>query len=121
MSAHLQAPRYSPFDCIRQDIRYRRATVTIPVLRGVSEKFRFPCRRDTDTDRGAIDSSVSIGAFPRPPRSMPITGLVPQWLLSIVAVATVFTVMFDIGLAIEPGEFQWVGERPGLMLKALFS
>jgi BASS family bile acid:Na+ symporter len=52
---------------------------------------------------------------------MPITGLVPQWLLSIVAVATVFTVMFDIGLAIEPGEFQWVGERPGLMLKALFS
>lgn len=52
---------------------------------------------------------------------MPITGAVPEWLFSIVAVATVFTVMFDIGLAIVPGEFRWVAERPGLMLKGLFS
>ncbi|HXX84437.1 MAG TPA: hypothetical protein VEN29_10675 [Casimicrobiaceae bacterium] len=48
-------------------------------------------------------------------------GPVPDWLLSAAAVATVFTVMFDLGLALVPGEFRWVGERPGLMLKGLFS
>jgi BASS family bile acid:Na+ symporter len=52
---------------------------------------------------------------------MPITGVVPQWLLSIVAIATVFTIMFEIGLAIVPGEFRWVGARPWLMLRALFA
>jgi BASS family bile acid:Na+ symporter len=52
---------------------------------------------------------------------MPITGVVPEWLLSIVAVATLFTIMFDLGLAIEPGEFRWVAQRPGLMLKSLFA
>jgi BASS family bile acid:Na+ symporter len=41
--------------------------------------------------------------------------------LSIVAAATLFTVMFDLGLVIEPAEFRWVGERPGLMLRGLFS
>jgi hypothetical protein len=46
---------------------------------------------------------------------MPITGPVPDWLFSIVAAATVFTVMFDLGLAIVPGE------RPGRLLKGLFS
>ena len=29
--------------------------------------------------------------------------------------------MFDLGLAIVPGEFRWVAQRPGLLLKALFS
>src|SRR5512143_1269033 len=29
--------------------------------------------------------------------------------------------MFDIGLAIVPGEFRWVLRRPGLMLKGIFS
>ena len=52
---------------------------------------------------------------------MPITGPVPDWLLSAVAGATLFAVMFDLGLAIEPGEFRWVGQRPALLLKALFS
>jgi BASS family bile acid:Na+ symporter len=52
---------------------------------------------------------------------MPAGGPVPDWLLSAAAVATVFTVMFDLGLAIVPGEFRWVRERPGLMLRALFS
>jgi len=52
---------------------------------------------------------------------MPITGPVPDWLFSIVAAATVFTVMFDLGLAIVPGEFRSVGERPGRLLKGLFS
>src|SRR5215470_9040814 len=52
---------------------------------------------------------------------MPAGGPVPEWLLSAAAIATVIAVMFDLGLAIEPGEFRWVGKRPGLMLKALFS
>jgi bile acid:Na+ symporter, BASS family len=52
---------------------------------------------------------------------MPITGLIPDWIFSPVAIATLFTIMFDLGLAIVPGEFRWVFERPVLMLKALFS
>jgi BASS family bile acid:Na+ symporter len=52
---------------------------------------------------------------------MPITGIVPEWMLSLVAIATVFTVMFDLGLAIEPGELRWVVARPGLLAKGLFS
>lgn len=52
---------------------------------------------------------------------MPITGLVPDWLFSIVAAATVFAIMFDLGLAIVPGEFHWLRERPGVLLKGLFS
>ena len=34
---------------------------------------------------------------------------------------TVFTVMFDLGLALVPGEFRWAGQRPLLMLKGLFA
>lgn len=49
-----------------------------------------------------------------------MTGLVPDWLLSAVAMATVFTVMFSIGLSVTFGEFRWIWRRPGLMLKALF-
>jgi bile acid:Na+ symporter, BASS family len=52
---------------------------------------------------------------------VPVTGIVPDWLFSIVAVATVFTVMFDIGLAIVPGEFRSIGAHPGQILKGLFS
>lgn len=51
---------------------------------------------------------------------MPVTGPVPGWLLSVVAAATLFTIMFDLGLAIVPGEFRWVRQRPGLMVKSLF-
>ena len=52
---------------------------------------------------------------------MPIEGPVPGWILSIVAAATLFAVMFDLGLAIVPGEFRWVVKRPALLLKGLFS
>lgn len=45
----------------------------------------------------------------------------PEWLLSAAVVATVFVIMFDIGLALVPGEFRWVWQRPGLMARALFS
>ena len=63
----------------------------------------------------------SVSASRRPASAMPIEGPVPGNVLSIVAVATVFTVMFDLGLAIVPGEFRWVAQRPALMLKGLFS
>lgn len=36
---------------------------------------------------------------------MPITGAIPEWMLSAVAVTTVFTAMFDLGIAMVPGEF----------------
>ena len=49
---------------------------------------------------------------------MPITGPVPEWLLSVVAAATLFTVMFDVGLAIVPSEFRVVGR---VLPKALFA
>jgi len=52
---------------------------------------------------------------------MPITGVVPEWIFTIVAVVTVFTIMFDLGLAILPAEFRWVASNPGPMFKALFS
>jgi bile acid:Na+ symporter, BASS family len=50
-----------------------------------------------------------------------MSSLVPEWFLSAFALATVFTVMFDVGLGIVPGEFLWLSRRPGLMLKALFA
>jgi bile acid:Na+ symporter, BASS family len=52
---------------------------------------------------------------------MPIEGPIPGWLLSGAAIATVFTVMFDLGLAIVPGDFRRAWKHPGLMLKGLFS
>jgi BASS family bile acid:Na+ symporter len=52
---------------------------------------------------------------------MPPTGAIPEQFLTIVAVATVFTVMFDLGLGIVPREFRWVWQHPGLVAKGLFS
>ncbi|HQR25034.1 MAG TPA: hypothetical protein PK163_09625 [Steroidobacteraceae bacterium] len=47
--------------------------------------------------------------------------LIPEWFLSAFALATVFTIMLDVGLGIVPGEFLWLWKRPGLMLRALFA
>ena len=52
---------------------------------------------------------------------MPIDGPIPAWLFSAAAIATVFAVMFSLGLAITLGEFRAVWRDPGLMLKGLFS
>jgi bile acid:Na+ symporter, BASS family len=52
---------------------------------------------------------------------MPIGGPIPAWLLSAVAAATLFTVMFDIGLAIVPAEFRVLGRQPALLPKAIFA
>ena len=51
---------------------------------------------------------------------MTLGGVVPDWLLSITAAATLFVVMFDLGIAIVPVEFRWVMRRPGLVARALF-
>ena len=73
-------------------------------------------------------AQVAVGAMPAPSNrivltsaAMPIDGPVPGWILSIVAAATLFTVMFDLGLTLVPSEFRWVWQRPGLVLKGLFS
>lgn len=52
---------------------------------------------------------------------MTATGIVPDWLFTAVAAATVFALMFDLGLAIVPGELRRVARRPALMAKALFA
>jgi len=50
-----------------------------------------------------------------------MSSLIPEWFLSAFALATIFTVMFSVGLGLVPGEFLWLWRRPGLMLKALFA
>jgi predicted Na+-dependent transporter len=52
---------------------------------------------------------------------MPIAGPIPEQLLTLVAAATVFAVMFDLGLGIVPREFRWVLQHPGLLLRGLFA
>jgi BASS family bile acid:Na+ symporter len=51
---------------------------------------------------------------------MTLGGVVPDWILSIVAAATLFVIMFDLGMAIVPVELRWVMQRPGLVARALF-
>jgi BASS family bile acid:Na+ symporter len=46
---------------------------------------------------------------------------VPEWFVSAFAVATVFVVMFEVGLDLVPGEFLWIWRRPNLMLRALLA
>ncbi|MGB2818176.1 MAG: bile acid:sodium symporter [Burkholderiaceae bacterium] len=52
---------------------------------------------------------------------MPVSGPIPEQLLTIVAAATVFAVMFDLGLGIVLREFRWVLQHPGLILRGLFA
>jgi BASS family bile acid:Na+ symporter len=50
-----------------------------------------------------------------------MSGLVPQWLLNVLAAGTVFTVMFSLGLGLEAGELRLIWQRPGLLARGLFS
>jgi predicted Na+-dependent transporter len=50
-----------------------------------------------------------------------MTGFVPEWIISAFAVATVFVVMFSVGLDMNPRDFVRAWGRPALMLKALFA
>jgi len=50
-----------------------------------------------------------------------MSGLVPEWIVSAFAVATVFVVMFNLGLDMAPRDFANAWRRPALMFKALFA
>jgi len=52
---------------------------------------------------------------------MPISGPIPEWLLTAVAAATIFTVMLDVGLGVVLREFRWVWRHPGLVARSLFA
>ena len=52
---------------------------------------------------------------------MPIDGPIPAQLLTLAAAATVFAVMFDLGLGVVLGEFRWVFRHPALLLRGLFA
>jgi BASS family bile acid:Na+ symporter len=52
---------------------------------------------------------------------MPISGPISETLLTIVAAATIFTVMFDLGLGIVAGDFRWVWRHSGLVARGLFA
>ena len=50
-----------------------------------------------------------------------MSGPIPEWVLNVAVVGTVFTVMFSVGLSIALSELRLVWQRPGLMLRGLFS
>jgi BASS family bile acid:Na+ symporter len=52
---------------------------------------------------------------------MPIDGPVPERVLALFAAVTIFTVMFDLGMRIVPGEHGLGWRRARLLLKALFA
>lgn len=52
---------------------------------------------------------------------MPISGPIPEQILTLIAAATVFAVMLDLGLGIVLGEFRWVLRHPGLVARGLFA
>lgn len=50
-----------------------------------------------------------------------MTGVGPPWLFSACAAATVFCVMFAIGLGVTPGDLRRAWRPPGPMLRGLFA
>jgi bile acid:Na+ symporter, BASS family len=50
-----------------------------------------------------------------------VTGPIPEWLLSLVATATVFTIMFGVGIGVTLTDLRWIWQRPFPMLRALCS
>jgi bile acid:Na+ symporter, BASS family len=52
---------------------------------------------------------------------MIIEGLVPERVITLVAAATIFTVMFTLGLGIVLAEFRGVARSSGLVARALFA
>ena len=50
-----------------------------------------------------------------------MTGFGPPWLFSACAAATVFCVMFAIGLGVAPGDLRRAWSAPGPVLRGLFS
>jgi predicted Na+-dependent transporter len=52
---------------------------------------------------------------------LPIAGVIPEWALTGVAVATIFTLMFHLGITVAPGEYRSAWRTPGLMARGLFA
>ncbi len=52
---------------------------------------------------------------------LPIAGVIPEWALALVAVATIFTLMFQLGISVAPGEYRSAWRAPGLMVRGLFA
>jgi BASS family bile acid:Na+ symporter len=52
---------------------------------------------------------------------MPDTGFVPWSAFAMMSVATVFTVMLAIGLAMDVRDLKWAASRPGLVARSLLS
>jgi len=50
---------------------------------------------------------------------MPDSALIPMPIVTLVAMATVFLVMFSLGLASKAGDLRWALSRPGLVVRAL--
>ena len=46
---------------------------------------------------------------------------IPEWLLSVLAAATIFTVMFSVGLGISLADLGVVRQQPGLLLRGLLA
>jgi BASS family bile acid:Na+ symporter len=49
-----------------------------------------------------------------------MSGPISEQLLTLAAAATIFAVMFDLGLGIVVGEFRWLWRHPGLLARGLF-
>lgn len=52
---------------------------------------------------------------------MPESGFIPWPVFSTIAVATVFTVMFAIGVAMDVRDLRWALSRPALVIRSLLS
>lgn len=50
-----------------------------------------------------------------------MSGPIPEWLLSLAAAATVFSVMFSVGIGVTLTDLRWIWQRPVPMLRALCS
>ena len=50
-----------------------------------------------------------------------MTGPIPEWVVSIVAMATVFRIMFGVGIGVALTDLRWIWQRPAPMLRALAS
>jgi BASS family bile acid:Na+ symporter len=50
-----------------------------------------------------------------------LNGPIPERWLTIIAAATVFMVMFDLGVGIVLGDFRWIWRHPRPIVKGLFS
>jgi BASS family bile acid:Na+ symporter len=52
---------------------------------------------------------------------MPDTGFIPWSVFGLIATATVFAVMFAIGVAMEVRDLRWAASQPALVLRSLVS